>query len=113
MSSDALQNGQALFLYLTTRGRRSGVPREIEIWYTRHKGRYYVIAEHDDAHWVQNLVAHPMVSFRVDESRFEGKARIIEPGKDLKLNHAVQQLSKAKYGWGDGLVIELTPQEQA
>jgi deazaflavin-dependent oxidoreductase (nitroreductase family) len=110
VTADLQQKGHALFLYLTTQGRRSGVPREIEIWYTRHKGRYYVIAEHDDAHWVQNLVAHPMVSFRVEDFRFEGTARVVEPEKDPKLTHAVQQLSKAKYGWGDGLVIELVPE---
>ena len=86
------------------------MPREIEIWYTHHKGRYYLIAEHAEAHWVQNLAAHPKVSFRVEEFRFEGTGRIVEPEKDPKLTHAVQQLSKAKYGWGDGLVIELVPQ---
>ena len=36
---------EAEFLYLTTTGRRSGMPREIEIWFTRVDGHYYVIAE--------------------------------------------------------------------
>ena len=33
-----------MFLYLTTIGRRTGLPREIEIWFTERDGRYYVIA---------------------------------------------------------------------
>src|SRR5438445_328723 len=34
------------YLYLTTTGRRTGRPREIEIWFTQRRGRYYLIAEH-------------------------------------------------------------------
>jgi len=30
---------EAEFLYLMTTGRRSGAPREIEIWFTRVDGR--------------------------------------------------------------------------
>ena len=63
--------GEAEFLYLTTTGRRSGQPREIEIWFTRHEGRYYLIAEHrDQANWVQNLRANPQVHIRVAGSSF-------------------------------------------
>ena len=103
-------DGEALFLYLTTRGRHSGVPREIEIWFTECDGRYYIIAEHGErAHWVQNIMAHPIVSFRVGTRSFEGRARIVDPGFDPHLNRAVQLLSEAKYGWGDGMVVELTP----
>jgi deazaflavin-dependent oxidoreductase (nitroreductase family) len=105
------QNGQALFLYLTTRGRRSGQPREIEIWYTHHDGRYYVIAEHAESDWVKNILADPAVSFRIGEASFAGQARVVEAHADPKLNQAVQRLSQEKYGWGDGLVVELTPQD--
>jgi hypothetical protein len=34
-----------MFLYLTTAGRISGQPREIEIWFTERGGRFYLIAE--------------------------------------------------------------------
>ena len=36
------------YLYLTTRGRKSGRSREIEIWFTHRDGRFYVIAVTDD-----------------------------------------------------------------
>ena len=38
-------SSEAKYLYLTTTGRHSGLPRQIEIWFTRHEGRYYLVAE--------------------------------------------------------------------
>jgi len=56
---------EAEFLCLTTTGRRSGVPREIEIWFTRVDGQYYVIAERGErAHWVRNIQAEPGSTLR-------------------------------------------------
>lgn len=109
---------EPLFLYLTTRGRRSGAAREIEIWFTEQNGRYYVIAEHGtQAQWVRNILADPAVSFRVGKSRFSGRARVVDGKDDSHLREAVQQLSETKYGWGEGLVVELaaadSPRKQA
>jgi deazaflavin-dependent oxidoreductase (nitroreductase family) len=102
--------GEVEFLYLTTTGRKTGRPREIEIWFTERGGRYYVISEHlDEAHWVQNLRAHPGVRVRVGEDRFEARARVVDAGAERDLASAVQELSEKKYGWGDGLVVELSP----
>jgi deazaflavin-dependent oxidoreductase (nitroreductase family) len=98
------------YLYLVTRGRRTGLPREIEIWFTEQAGRYYVIAEHrEQAQWVRNLRAHPSVRWRVDGASFEGRARVLEAARDAALIAAVQARSTEKYGWGDGLVVELAP----
>jgi deazaflavin-dependent oxidoreductase (nitroreductase family) len=98
------------YLYLTTTGRRSGRPREIEIWFTRHAGRYYVIAEHSGrAQWVQNLLAEPRVRWRVVDATLAGHARVVRPATEPALHAAVQASSRDKYGWGDGLVVELTP----
>jgi deazaflavin-dependent oxidoreductase (nitroreductase family) len=94
------------YLYLTTTGRRTGRPREAELWFTRRGDAYYVIAEdRERAHWVRNLLADPRVSWRVDGQAFTGRARAI----DGAAGAAVQALSAAKYGWGDGLVVELSP----
>jgi deazaflavin-dependent oxidoreductase (nitroreductase family) len=96
------------FLYLTTRGRRSGQPRKIEIWFTERAGRLYVIAEHGlGAQWVQNLLADPCVAVRVGGQTFPARARVVDPGREPDLHAAVRALSEAKYGWGGGLVVEL------
>ena len=98
------------YFYLTTTGRRSGRPRRIEIWFTRHAGRYYLIAEHGlRAGWVQNLLADPAVRARVGTRSFRARARVVERGAERELVATVRALSEAKYGWGDGLVVEISP----
>jgi deazaflavin-dependent oxidoreductase (nitroreductase family) len=104
----SFQNQQ--YLYLTTRGRKTGVPREIEIWFTHREERFYVIAEYATSNWVQNLIANPEVQVRLEGKTFEARARVIPSEADL--SRAVQQLSRDKYGWGDGLIVELTPENQ-
>jgi deazaflavin-dependent oxidoreductase (nitroreductase family) len=102
--------GDATYLYLTTTGRRSGLPREIEIWFTKRDQRYYIIAEHyHKAHWVQNLLGNPKVRWRVGQATLTGRARLVDPVAESKLNQSIQDLSLEKYGWGDGLVVELIP----
>jgi deazaflavin-dependent oxidoreductase (nitroreductase family) len=94
------------YLHLTTTGRRTGQPREAELWFTRRADCYYVIAEdRERAHWVRNLLAHPRVTWRVEGRTFAGRARVLDGAAGVP----VQALSAAKYGWGDGLVVELVP----
>jgi deazaflavin-dependent oxidoreductase (nitroreductase family) len=101
------------YLYLTTRGRRTGLPREIEIWFTELKGRYYVIAEQrENAQWVKNIQQDARVLFRVGEQAYKGYARIVDADREPDLCAQVQRLSEAKYGWGDGLIVELTPESE-
>ena len=98
------------FLYLTTTGRHSGQPREIEIWFTERNGRYYLVAEHgEQTGWVQNLRTDPHVTVRVGERAFPTNARIVDAASDSGLGDDVRVRSEHKYGWGDGLVIELSP----
>jgi deazaflavin-dependent oxidoreductase (nitroreductase family) len=92
-------------LYLTTRGRKTALPREIEIWFTHRDGRFYVIAEHPNSQWVENLRAHPEGQVRVAGRSFKVRGRILCP-EEPELR-AVQALSHKKYGWGEGLVVEL------
>jgi deazaflavin-dependent oxidoreductase (nitroreductase family) len=102
--------GEAEFLYLTTTGRRSGQPREIEIWFTRHERRYYLIAEHGDkANWVKNLRANPQVHIRVAGSSTEATARVMDAKAEQTLWKRIQALSEKKYGWGNGLIVAITP----
>jgi deazaflavin-dependent oxidoreductase (nitroreductase family) len=100
----------AKYLYLTTTGRRSGLPRRIEIWFTRHRSRYYLVAEHGPkARWVQNILADPAVRVRVGRRTFRGRARVADARAEPDLVATVRRLSEAKYGWGTGLVVEIVP----
>ncbi len=100
------------YLYLTTTGLRTGLPREIEIWYTRRNGLYYVIAEFATSHWVQNIRANPKVAVRLGNRRFAATARVVDAHAEPELHAAVRQLSSDKYGWGEGLMVELRPESR-
>jgi deazaflavin-dependent oxidoreductase (nitroreductase family) len=71
------------FCYLTTTGRRSGRPHEIEIWYASSAdGRtlYLLAGGRDDADWVRNLAADPVCTVRVgsrDAPARQARARIV------------------------------------
>jgi deazaflavin-dependent oxidoreductase (nitroreductase family) len=100
------------FLYLTTTGRSSGLPRTIEIWFVERDGLFYVVAERrEGAQWVKNLQCEPAVTFRVgtrEEPRapVNARARVV---REAELVDAVSSLMDAKYGWSDGLVVEIAP----
>jgi deazaflavin-dependent oxidoreductase (nitroreductase family) len=67
------------FCYLTTRGRRSGNPHEIEIWFGVAGGRLYMLAGgRDGADWVRNIRATPAVSVRIAGETRAGRGRVVE-----------------------------------
>ncbi|GAB4514030.1 MAG: hypothetical protein OHK0046_15560 [Anaerolineae bacterium] len=107
------------FLYLTTIGRKSGQPREIEIWYVSHDGRHYLVAEgRENAHWVQNIIQNPAVQFYIGAGWGSGTpapatARTIDPQAEPELARAVSDLMDAKYNWSDGLIVEIAPEAAA
>ena len=97
-------------LYLTTTGRVTGRPREIEIWFVIRKGKYYVLAEHFlKTQWVKNILKNPRVLVRVAGREFEAAARVLDPGDDKQIWELARQLARRKYGWGEGLPVEIAP----
>jgi deazaflavin-dependent oxidoreductase (nitroreductase family) len=97
------------FLYLTTKGWKTGKLHRIEIWFVEHDKRYYVTSERGErAHWIQNIMHYPIVSFNVNNMPFEGSARILDQARDPELSALVTKLMREKYGWGDGLIVELS-----
>ena len=104
------QTAKPTYLYLTTTGRNSGKPREIEIWFVESQGKFYILAEHlHETQWVKNLKRDPRVHIRLGKSSFEATARVLDYNLDRKAWLAAQALAREKYGWGDGLPVELTP----
>lgn len=101
------------YLYLTTHGRVTRRPHEIEIWFVSHQGSYYVISGgRENADWVKNLRVEPQVTVRVGSRSATAQpslARVVPPGSEPALTAAVSDLMHAKYGWSDGLIVELKP----
>ena len=98
------------FLYLTTRGWKTGNQHRIEIWFVEYNERYYIISERlESAHRVQNIKHNPKVSFSINDNVFKGNARIVDQEKEAALAAEVFKLMDTKYKWSQGLIVELTP----
>lgn len=69
------------FCYLTTRGRVSGRPHEIEIWFARDERTMYLLSGGGDrSDWVRNVQAEPAVTVRVGAVTSPARARVVEAG---------------------------------
>ena len=97
-------------LNLTTVGRRTGLLREIEIWFVTHSDCLYLFAETGEAAaWVKNIRRNPRVGVRIGELRIGATARILDGKIDRELWAQVAAIAERKYGWGDGLPVEIDP----
>lgn len=109
MSRQPPRQQEEQFLYLTTTGWKTGRRHEIEIWFVEYGGRYYVVSERrEGAHWVKNILHDSRVAFRVGGRTFNGTARSV--GGETTLAAEVSKLMDAKYGWSQGLIVELAPE---
>jgi len=100
------------FLYLTTTGRVSGQPRDIEIWFVRDGQALYVLASNRErAQWVRNIVADGNVRVRLLGHETAATARVLDRSRDADEWRTAQQLSAEKYGWGDGLPVRISPEQ--
>ena len=110
----ALRQRREEFLYLTTTGRKTGQPREIEIWWLEHGGRYYILAENGHAaQWVKNIANEPRVRVRLGDREFTATARALDEERDAETCQLAQRLGREKYNWGGGLPVEVTPDQTA
>jgi deazaflavin-dependent oxidoreductase (nitroreductase family) len=71
------------YCYLSTTGRVTGRPHEIEIWFGLAGATLYMLSgggDHSD--WVKNLRAQPGCAVRIREQQFPGHARILDGGEE-------------------------------
>ena len=97
------------FCYLTTTGRRSGEPREIEIWFALDGQTVYMLAGGGRrANWVRNLIREPRVEVLIGDRMFAGRGRIVtDPGEDAHARRLLLEKYSAGYSgdlsdWGEG-----------
>jgi deazaflavin-dependent oxidoreductase (nitroreductase family) len=73
------------FCYFTTRGRVTGQPHEIEIWFAADGDTLYMLSGGGDrSDWVRNLVADPAVTVRVGGRTFAATARIVGDSEEMR-----------------------------
>ena len=74
------------YCYLTTTGRVTGRPHEIEIWFAIEELTLYMLSGGSDrSDWVKNLQRTPEVTVRIADECFKGHARVVEDAKEDEL----------------------------
>lgn len=83
------------FCYLTTTGRQSGLPHEIEIWFGLSERTLYMLSGgRGRSDWVKNIVRKPDVALRIAGRQFTGVGRIV---RDLDEDALARRLLLEKY----------------
>lgn len=82
MSSVEERLGAEQYCYLTTTGRRTGQPHEIEIWFAALGDTIYLMnggtrRPPGSSDWVRNAQADPAVRVRIRDEDFIGEARAV------------------------------------
>ena len=89
------------YCYLTTKGRVSGRPHEIEIWFGAQNNTVYLLSGSGKSDWVKNLLKDPVVTVRIAKHNFTGTARVVkDKEKELRARYLVaekyQELEEGK-----------------
>jgi deazaflavin-dependent oxidoreductase (nitroreductase family) len=87
------------YCYVTTTGRVTGKPHEVEIWFAQNElnsDTIYILAGGGvKSDWVRNAKKAPMVKVRIGEQHFIGEARIVSDAYEDAL---ARRLLLSKYG---------------
>lgn len=71
------------YCYLTTTGRVTGKPHEIEIWFGLVGNTCYLLSGgRDKSDWVKNLLRNPSVTVRIGGQTFPAAARIVDDDEE-------------------------------
>ncbi|HKA32295.1 MAG TPA: nitroreductase family deazaflavin-dependent oxidoreductase [Candidatus Binatia bacterium] len=94
---------------LTTVGRRTGLPRTVELRMVRLDGKLYVSSSAvAGKHWCRNMLRDPQVQVRAAGERFACRARLLE---DAALRRRVLSLRDSP-PLLERVVFELTPEKK-
>lgn len=66
------------YCYLTTTGRVTGKPHEIEIWFGVQNSSIYMLSGSGRSDWVKNLLKNPSVTVRIAKHNFTGTGRLVK-----------------------------------
>ena len=77
-----LKDGASVVADLTTIGRKSGLPRTVELRFTYHQGNFYASSSRvRGKHWCENLLENPAVVITLKGERLACAARQLTDDK--------------------------------
>ena len=78
------------YIYLTTRGRKTGNPHTVELWFAIVGKKIFLSHEGAYTDWMKNILEDGRVELKIGKIQFNGNARIAETEEDFKLGkHAL------------------------
>ena len=92
------------YCYLTTTGRVTGNPHEIEIWFGARESSIYLLSGGGrNSDWVKNLLKNSEVRVRIAKTIFSGIARLVT---DQEEEMAARYMLAEKYQeWENGRTL--------
>ena len=94
------------YCYLTTTGRVTGKPHEIEIWFGAQNNRIFLMSGGGNkSDWVKNLLKNPDVSVRIAKHTFSRPARLVK-GEQEEMTARNMLADKYKEREADGSLSE-------
>ena len=79
---------------LTARGRKSGEPRTVTIWFALGDGKVFLTGDAKGPNWLRNARANPDVVVQIGGTRLRGRARVVEDAAEAD---AVRQRFVRRY----------------
>jgi len=103
-----LEDGASLVADLTTIGRKSGLPRTVELRFLHFKGSFYASSSRvEGKHWCQNMIKNPAVEISARGEKLSGVAKQVT---DDALRRRILTLSDSPPRM-DRVVFEITPRK--
>lgn len=65
------------FCHITTTGRVTGKPHEIEIWFVRRADTVFILMGRGPRDTARNLEANPAASVRIGDATFNARGRVV------------------------------------
>lgn len=85
---------RAFTVVLTHRGRKTGRPYEVRIWFLADGDHVYLVTMDMKRQWVQNVQVTPTVFLRIHNETLQGEVRVVSDPSEMK---RVVGLMKRKY----------------
>jgi len=78
------------YIYLATKGRKTGNPHTVELWFAIAGKKIYLSHEGAYTDWMKNILEDSRVKFKIGKIQLKGNARIAKGGEAFELGkHAL------------------------
>jgi len=72
------------YIYLTTKGRKTGTPHTVELWFAAAGNKIYLSHEGTYTDYMKNILKNNQVEFNIGKTQFKGNARIVKEGEPFE-----------------------------